>query len=154
VINPIAPLELARLDAKTFVFPACSSLDQLIANHYRVIDRRALIEHFPIAQVTPRKFRIELIECSFQGCSTADVIVELKAMNLVPATLAHTLYTLRRDSSFIDHRPLICLGSLWTDPSGIRHAPLINLDPDYLLLSVLPLDDAWWDPCILHAVRA
>lgn len=148
-----ARLSFARLESKRFRFPAQLSFTQLLTNRYKVFDREALTSHFPITEGSRQQVTIDLIECSFSGCSTDDVLKALEDTHLRPATLAQVLHVLRRNKCFIDHRPLLCLGSIWTDRQGLRHTPLLNLDPSHLLLSVFTLEQEWWDPCTLHAVR-
>ena len=149
-------VRMGLLESHVIVFPAQTFLDQLLTNRYEVSDRPRLWQEFPVtSEFSGTAVTIDLLECHPAGCSTAEVLSQLGKLKLTPATLAHVLFILREDHNLIARcSPVLCLGSIWTDPTAVQHTPLIWDTGSTISLSLFALEEEWWDPCMIFALRS
>lgn len=132
-----------------------TSLEQLMSKPFDPSDRESLIERFQVPESGLPIATLDFFECDPGECSTADVLAQLSGMKIMGATLAHALALVVQDASIIDGLPpIVCLGSIWTDDSGLAQAPPVLWHTGSTVsIELSPLDEVWHDRCMIFGIR-
>ena len=85
--------------------------------------------------------------------SSEEMIRRMEADGYKPATLDDCLAMGAQHPDRQRQNPIVFLGSVWCDPVGYRHVPVLDDWGGVRLLLLCWFDDGWSDVCRVAAVR-
>ena len=132
-----------------------NALAELIAlGHYDWVNPDITSEHFPLESDGTDGGEPVVVHLD-RNATTDEVLAELDRRGLKPARIEHLLRYGANHPEEQRQYPIVCLGSSWLHPCGLRHFPSLDEAGGLRELSLLWLDpgNQWYDDCRFLALR-